>query len=150
MNEPQYLNWDPNDNGQQKADAGKIHNGHDDMINMVYFAWVEADRKSDIFKRWFDEGDADNVKRVLEKIVDPRGVGQANPLMTQWVCQQDDEDNRCTGTSNAYSASRRGIFHFCPRGLQQPNIRDLTCSNLDKYASRKMASVAFTMMHEAT
>ncbi len=83
MNEPQYLNWDPNDNGQQKADASKIHNGYDDMINMVYFAWVEADSKSDTFKRWFNEGDADNVKKVLEKIIDPKGVGQANPLMTQ-------------------------------------------------------------------
>ena len=150
MNEPQYINWDPNDNGQQKADAGKVHNGYDDMINMVYFAWVEANGKSDTFKRWFDEGDADNVKKVLEKIVDPTGVGQANPLMTQWVCQQDDAYNRCKSTTNAWSASERGYFHICPKGLQLPNIRDLTCSNLDGYPSRKMSSVAFTMMHEAT
>ncbi|KAL8652672.1 MAG: hypothetical protein Q9210_002548 [Variospora velana] len=117
---------------------------------MVYFAWVEADRKSDTFKRWFDEGDADNVKKVLEKIVDPKGVGQANPLMTQWVCQQDDAFNRCTGTSRAWSAWQRGVFHMCPPGLQRPNIRDLRCSDLDGYASQKMGSVAFTMMHEAT
>ena len=120
------------------------------MINMVYFAWKEADSKSDTFKRWFDEGDADNVKKVLEKIVDPTGVGSANPLMKQWVCQQDDAYNRCTGTTNAWSAWQRGYFHMCPKGLQNPNIRDLTCSNLDGYASRKMASVALTMMHEAT
>lgn len=150
VNEPQYLNWYPNDNGQQKADAGKIHNGYADMINMVYFAWVEADKNSNTFKRWFDQGDADNVKKVLEKILDPKGVGQANPLMTQWVCQQDDQFNRCTGTRRAWSASNRGYFHMCPLGLQQPNIGDLKCSDLDGYPSRKMASVAFTMMHEAT
>lgn len=149
MNEPQYLNWDPNDDGQ-KADALKIHNGYADMINMVYFAWREADSKSDTFKRWFDEGDADNVKKVLEKIVNPTGVGQANPLMTQWICQQNDENNRCTATRNAWSAGSKGIFHMCPKGLQQPNLGDLTCSNLDGYPSQKMKSVAFTMMHEST
>lgn len=120
------------------------------MLNMVYFAWVEANSKSVTFKRWFDEGDADNVKKVLEKILDPNGVGQANPLMTQWVCQQDDDANECIGARNAWSASPKGIFHMCPKGLQLPNIRDLTCSNLDRFPSRKMASVAFTMMHEVT
>ena len=59
-----WLGWDPRDQSQ-KNDAVKLHSAYDDKLNMVYFAWREADAKSDTFKLWFDEGDADNVKKGL-------------------------------------------------------------------------------------
>jgi hypothetical protein len=148
-NEFSWLGWDPTATDAQRDDGVKLHNAYSDMLNMVYFAWKEADAKSATFKRWFDEGDADNVKNVLTKILDPAGVGQATELMKSWVSQREDTYQRCTGEKNAWSAYQRGIFHICPKGIAQPNARDLKCSDLDATASRKMKSVAFTMMHEA-
>ena len=122
------------------------------MVNMIYFAWKEADARSATFKRWFDEADAEHVKSVLSKIVDPDGVGQAAPLMRDWICDKDDKPNLCnTGPGkNAYSISNKGIFHLYPRCLVYLNTRALKCSDLDPHASLKMRSVAFSMMHEAT
>ena len=44
----------------------------------------------------------------------------------------------------------KGNFPRLPQGLTQPSARDLKCSDLDGYASQKMKSFAFTLMHEAT
>ena len=117
---------------------------------MIYFALQEADAVSDTFKRWFDAGDAQNVKNVLQKMFDPSGVGQPTTLMQKWVCEQEDVAGQCKPGRNAYSVSNKGQFHFCPAGLAQPNANDLKCSDLDAFPSAKMKSVAFTMLHEST
>ena len=57
---------------------------------MVAFAWTEADQKTDSFKRWFDEGDADNVKKVLERLITPTGIQQPTEQMKDWICEKDD------------------------------------------------------------
>lgn len=115
---------------------------------MVTLAWNEADGKTDTFKRWFDENDADNVKKVLERVVDI-STKRPNDRMANWICEKDDISNFCKATTNAYTISQKGIFHFCPFGLQKPNARDQTCTDLDGYASKKTRSVGMTMMHEA-
>ena len=150
LNEFSWEGWDPNDNGQQ-ADATKIHNAYNnDWTQMIYFALQEADAVSDTFKRWFDPGDAQNVKNVLQKMFDPSGVGQPTTLMQSWVCEQEDVVGQCKPGRNAYSVSNKGQFHFCPQGVAQPNAGDLKCSDLDSFPSAKMKSVAFTMLHEST
>lgn len=120
------------------------------MTNMVAFAWREADSKTETFKRWFDEADADNVKKVLEKVVSSQGVQQPTVLMKDWICEQNDVKGACRPTTNAYSVSNKGQFHLCPPGVAQPNAADLKCSDLDGFPSAKMKSVAFTMLHEVT
>lgn len=147
-NEFLYEGWDPSDPGQA-ADALKIHNSYNDWANMIYFALQEADAVSDTFKRWFDAGDAQNVKNVFLKMFDPSGVGQPTTLMTSWICEQADVKGACTATSNAYSVYNKGQFHLCPPGLAQPSADGMKCTDLDGYASRKMKSVAFTMVHES-
>ncbi|KAI4116552.1 MAG: hypothetical protein LQ338_007691 [Usnochroma carphineum] len=149
LNEFSWHEWDPNDSGQ-KSDAVKIHNAYNDMTNMVAFAWREADSKTETFKRWFDEADADNVKKVLEKVVSSQGVQQPTVLMKDWICEQNDVKGACRPTTNAYSVSNKGQFHLCPPGVAQPNAADLKCSDLDGFPSAKMKSVAFTMLHEVT
>ena len=149
LNEFKWHDWDPQDLGQ-KADGVRIHNAYDDFTNMVAFAWREADQVTDTFKRWFDASNAQDVKNVLEKMVSQSGVQQPTPLMTNWICERDDIKGLCTPGKNAYSVSNKGQFHFCPQGLSKPNLRDLQCSDLDGYASEKMKSVAFTMLHEST
>ena len=150
LNEFMWEGWDPNDNGQ-KADALKIHNAYNsDWTQMVYFALKEADAASDTFKRWFDAGDAQNVKNVLQKMFDPSGVGNPTTLMQSWICEQSDIKGVCTPGKNAYSVSNKGQFHFCPPGVAQPNADDLKCSDLDSFPSAKMKSVAFTLLHEST
>ncbi|KAL1594347.1 hypothetical protein SLS60_010107 [Paraconiothyrium brasiliense] len=150
-NEFSWSGWDPNDTGTQRDDGVKIHNAYDDMLNMIYFAWQEANAKSDTFKRWFDESDSGNVVKVLERMFNPSGVGQATELMKDWILLRNDDYNKCgTNTRNAYSAWQRGFFHICPKGIAQPNMRDLKCTDIDGFASQKMKSVAFSMLHEAT
>lgn len=117
---------------------------------MIAFAWREADQKTDTFKRWFDENNAQDVKNVLEKMVSQGGLQQPTPLMKRWICERDDVKGVCTPGKNAYSVSNKGQFHLCPPGVAQPNAADLTCSSLDGFASVKMKSVAFTMLHEST
>ncbi|KAF2733896.1 hypothetical protein EJ04DRAFT_564753 [Polyplosphaeria fusca] len=148
-NDFSWLDWDPQDQGTQKAEGQKIYSAWGDMQYMIYFAWKEADKKSTIFKRWFDEADADNVKKVLERIVDFSGAGSPTPLMKDWVCERNDNFGRCTGQKNAWSAWQRGVFHICPHGLAQPDAKNLQCTDLDGFASQKMKSVGFTLMHEA-
>ena len=70
--------------------------------------------------------------------------------MKDWVCEREDVKNACTPRKNAYSVSNKGVFHFCPQGLNRPNTRDLTCADLDAFASAKMKSIAFTLLHEST
>ena len=149
LNEFRWHGWDPNDQGQ-KADAEKIHSAYDDWANMIAFAWREADQITDTFKRWFDESNAQDVKNVLERMVSQSGVQQPTELMKDWICEKDDIKGQCTPGRNAYSVANRGIFHFCPQGLQKPNARDMTCDVLDGFASEKMKSIAFTLLHEST
>lgn len=118
------------------------------MIQLAWCAWDEADRNTESFKRWFDEGDRDNVKKVMEKIVGPTTF-EPTTLVKDWVCQQED-GGLCTGGKNAWSASNRGHWHMCPPGLAQPNTKDLKCSDLDGYASKKIKSIGFSMFHEIT
>ena len=117
---------------------------------MIAFAWREADQGTDVFKRWFDAGDAGKVKSVFEKMVSQSGVQQPTELMKSWICERDDIKGQCKPGRNAYSVSNKGQFHFCPQGVAQPNAADLQCSDFDSYASAKMKSVAFTMVHEST
>lgn len=149
QNEFSWHGWDPNDNGQ-KADAQKIHDAYDDWTNMVAFAWTEADQKTDSFKRWFDEGDADNVKKVLERLITRTGIQQPTEQMKDWICEKDDIIGGCKPGKNAYSVSNKGQFHMCPPAIALPRAKDLKCSDLDGFASAKIKSVAFTMMHEST
>ena len=148
-NEFSWHGWDPTDQGQ-KADALKIHNAYDTWTNMIAFAWREADHKTDTFKRWFDESNAQDVKNVLEKMVSQSGIQQPTPLMKGWICERDDVKGACSAGKNAYSVSNKGQFHLCPPGLALPNTGDLKCSDLDGFPSAKMKSVAFTMLHEST
>lgn len=118
---------------------------------MISFAWREADQVTATFKRWFDEANAPDVKKVLEKLVSQTGIQQPTPLMKEWICEREDVQNGCTSPGkNAYSVSNRGQFHFCPAGINRPNTRDLTCADLDSFASAKMKSIAFTLLHEST
>ncbi|MCJ1264481.1 hypothetical protein MMC22_004353 [Lobaria immixta] len=116
----------------------------------IYFALQEADAVSDTFKRWFDASNAQDVKNVFLKMFDPSGVGQPTTLMTRWICERDDIKGACRPTSNAYSVYNKGQFHFCPLGLTKPAADSLKCADLDGFASMKMKSVAFTMVHEST
>lgn len=50
---------------------------------MIYFALREADAVSDTFKRWFDAGDAQNVKSVFLKMFDPSCVREPTTLIEQ-------------------------------------------------------------------
>lgn len=147
-NEFLYEGWNPSDQGQA-ANALKIHNGYNDWANMIYFVLKEADAVSDTFKRWFDAGDAQKVKSVFLKMLDPSGVGKPTTLMTRWICEQADITGACRPTSNAYSVYNKGQFHLCPPGLAQRSANGMVCSDLDAYASKKMKSVAFTMVHES-
>ncbi|CAD6579778.1 MAG: hypothetical protein ASARMPRED_009247 [Alectoria sarmentosa] len=122
-----------------------------DWGNMVAFAWNEANQVTDTFKRWFDASNAQDVQNVLERMMAGfAGLPQPVPMMTQWVCEQDDVKGQCIPSRNAYSVSNKGQFHFCPPGLAQPNAPDLTCADLDAFPSAKMRSVATTMLHEST
>jgi hypothetical protein len=116
---------------------------------MIYFALQEAEAVSDTFKRWFDAGDAQNVKNVYLKMFDNSGIGQPTTLMTRWICEQADVMGKCTPGKNAYSVYNKGQFHICPAGLAQPSAAGMKCTDIDGYASRKMKSVAFTMVHES-
>lgn len=128
------------------------------MVNMIYFAWKEADAKSDIFKRWFAESDSENVKKVLERIVDTKGVGNAVPMMKDWVLLRNDEANRCADGKGGYSIYNKGKFHICPYGFGRPRADTKKCTDLTRapndptkyYADGNLKSIAFTMMHEAT
>lgn len=148
-NEFQWHGWDPNDQGQ-KADALRIHNAYNDWSNMIAFAWREADQVTETFKRWFDASNAQDVKKVLEKMVSQSGVQQPTDLMKSWICEHDDVKGVCSRGKNAYSVSNKGQFHFCPQGLTLPNTADLKCGDLDGFASAKMRSIGFTMLHEST
>ncbi|KAF2726568.1 hypothetical protein EJ04DRAFT_599123 [Polyplosphaeria fusca] len=150
-NDFSWENWDPQDTETQQADGRKIFRSWIDMQEMVYYAWQEADAKSDTLKRWFDEADADSVKKVLERVIDPKVVvnnlGAVTPLMKDWVLDRNDFASGCTRLKNAYSASNRGYFRLCPKGISQPEAEDMECKDLDQHASQKMKSVAFSMMH---
>ena len=117
---------------------------------MIYFALQEVNAVSDTFKRWFDASNAQDVKNVFLKMFDPSGVGQPTALMTNWICEQADVMGACKPSTNAYSVSNKGQFHFCPPGLAQPAADGMKCTDLDGFASAKMKSVAFTMVHEST
>ena len=114
LNEFRWHGWDSNDQGQ-RANAEKIHTAYDDWANMVAFAWREADQKTDTFKRWFDESNAQDVKNVLERMVSQSGVQQPTELMKDWICEKDDIKGECKPGRNAYSIPNKGYFHFCPQ-----------------------------------
>ena len=117
---------------------------------MIYFALQEADAVSDTFKRWFDASNAPDVKNVFLKMFDLSGLGQPTTLMTLWICERDDIKGFCKSSTNAYSVANKGQFHFCPPGLTKPAANGMKCADLDGFASSKMKSVAFTLLHEST
>lgn len=148
LNEFGWDGWDPH-NLTQSANAAKIHGSWKDMIDMIAFAWQEADRVSDTFKRWFDASDAQDVKNVLERMFVSTADPRPTPLMKGWVCEGQDIKNHCVETKKAYTWPLQGVFHICPRGMMNPMLQDLTCADLDAFPSSKMKSIAFTMLHEA-
>ena len=156
-NEMKYLGYEANEKdpkyNDHKAIASKLHRGFEDMVHLAKLAYDEADKKSDIFKRWFNEGDAEKVKSVFQKIVDPTGTGSATPLMKDWVNLSEDDDERdCDDpTTNAWTYKNLGWWHMCrPQGQDKPENRNLGCKDIDGFASKKMRSVGSTMLHEAT
>ena len=144
-----YLGYDPK-NDDHKAIATKLHDGFNDMLLLAKLGYNEADKKSTVFKRWFDESHADQIKAVFEKIVDPVS-GSATPLMKDWVNYYEDYRPKCEKGIFAYTTSKKGKWHMCrPKGQDQPSNQGRTCSDIDGYASEKMESIAMTMLHEAT
>jgi hypothetical protein len=63
-----WQKWDPT-NAAQRADAEKIHDSYPIMQQMVVLVYKEPEGKSTTFKRWFGPEDADNVKKVLGRVV---------------------------------------------------------------------------------
>ena len=74
----------------------------------------EANAKSEIFKRWFAEKDSDNVLKVVERLIDDSGVGNAQARMHDMVCRQTDWVNQCKPSRGAYMQRVSGHFHYCP------------------------------------
>lgn len=159
-----WQNWDAKD-ATQRNDAERIHDSYSIMQEMVVLAYKEAEAQSTTFKRWFGTKNADDVKKVLARIVDmspPTGPEMA-PRMKDRVLRQDDyaKPPLCkTITSGpwAYTDAPNGKFHLCQRGIKDRDLSKLTCDNLDKprrgkkddrMSSEKISSVAGTMMHEA-
>jgi len=157
-----WQKWDPTD-AAQRADAEKIHNSYLIMQEMVVLAYKEAEAQSTTFKRWFGPKDADNVKKVLGRIVDmspPTGPEIALRMKNR-VLRQDDyaRPQLCVKPSRyAYTDASTGKFHLCPRGIADRDLAKLTCDDLDKprrgkktdrMSSEKISSVAGTMLHEA-
>jgi hypothetical protein len=64
-----WQKWDPT-NAAQSAHAEKIHDSYPIMHEIVVLAYKEPEAKSTTFKRWFGPKDADNVKKVLGRIVE--------------------------------------------------------------------------------
>lgn len=154
-NEFSYYGWNAANQSEEeitteRANAEKLHKAFWDINDMMHFALQEIDTNSDIFKRWFDEDDAGDVKRVFLRMYDPDGIDWASARMKDWVCVKEDAWIQCANTSlAAYSVYQEGYFHFCPTGLSLPTASDLLCTDLDGYSSQKIRSVAFLMLHEA-
>lgn len=85
---------------------------------MIYFALKEVDAVRDTFKRWFDAGDAQKVKEVLQKMFHLSGVGQPTTLMQNWVCERDDVIDESEPSQSAYPISKPGQFQVYPKGLR--------------------------------
>ena len=148
-----YLGYRPGNN-DDKLIAEKLHNGFEDMILMAKLGYDEADKKSAIFKRWFDEADAANVKNVFKKIMDPTTTS-AYPLIKDYINVYYDFRNGapCTSVPGllAYTNIDAGYWHMCrPAGQSKPQNRDLRCADIDGYASRKMTSIGMLILHEIT
>ncbi|KAF2829426.1 hypothetical protein CC86DRAFT_465039 [Ophiobolus disseminans] len=133
----------------------KISKAFGEIINMVVFALREADAKSDIFKRWFDKSNADDVKNVLSRIINLQPPYNAVPQTKDWVLLKEDTHNKCDAGRRAYSVPKLGRFHFCPDGLLRPQMSSIKRADLEgetgaTYSSENIKNLAFTMLHEAT
>lgn len=150
VNEFSWHGWDPN-NANEEFDAQRIHNAYDDFYYMIVAAWEEADSVTEIFKRWFDASHALDVKNVLEKLVS-RTIQAPSPLLKTWICEKEDNSDLCARhpQGKAYTFFGRGSFHFCPAGLASPQAKDQSCADLDPFSSKKIISIAFTLLHEVT
>jgi hypothetical protein len=158
-----WQKWDPT-NAAQRADAEKIHDSYPIMQQMVVLVYKEPEAKSTTFKRWFGPEDADNVKKVLGRIVDmssPNGPEIASRMKDR-VLRQDDyaKPGLCVDGKGpyAYTDAPNGKFHVCPGGIAIPDSTKLTCDDLDKprrgkqtdrMSSQKILSVASIILHEA-
>jgi hypothetical protein len=152
-----WENWDPTNTGADRAQGQQLHDAYVHVKAMAVYAWQEADKKSLTFKRWFAEADADNVKKVLERIMDMGAlIPEAVPRMKDRILDRADYRGKCIKqpSLNAYTAPKTGRHHFCAFGLGKPNLSTLKCDDLDKigtdnYSSKKIRTVAGTMFHEA-
>ncbi|KAF2833771.1 hypothetical protein CC86DRAFT_389905 [Ophiobolus disseminans] len=150
-----WKRWNPQDTGTERDEGRRIHDDYTTMKEMAIFAWREADAKTATFKRWFAESDAQNVKNVLGRIMDMSlTVPEAHPRMKDRVLYRDDFGQQCDGKTYAYTTTKSAKHHFCPRGLAQPSMARMVCNDLDgngadKYSSKKIRSIAGTMLHES-
>ena len=151
----QWENWKPK-NANDKRDGEMIHNAYTNMKGMAVYAWHEADGKTETFKRWFAEADADKVKKVFERIMDMNAlIPDTLPRMKNRILDRKDFKDKCKNDRflNAYTLKKAGRFHICDNGIKQPDIDTLTCAKLDgtgseRYSSYKIRSLAGTMLHE--
>ena len=147
-----YLRYDPQDAGNRSI-AVKLHNGFNDMLSIAALAYKEADQNTVIFKRWFHEDDSKKVKDVLRRVVDlnPFRNPHATALMPNFINVYNDFHPYCNPGVQAYTYPESGHWHMCrPWGQGLPMNRDLTCQNIDGYASYRMQSIAMVIMHETT
>jgi hypothetical protein len=161
-----WKNWDLKD-ANQGAAAKIIHDSYPIMLEMVVLAYKEAEARSTTFKRWFGPNDAVNVMNVLERIVSmpsknqPNDKPQITERMKDRVLRQDDysaPEGCQTPGVYAYTSDTSGIFHICPKGIADRDMAKMKCQDLDSaprgkktdyLSSRKISSVAKTMLHEA-
>lgn len=133
-NEMSWKGWDSNNGGADRVQGQHIHDTYSAVKAMTVYAWHEADGKTATFKRWFSESDADNVKKVLEQIMDMNSlIPEALPQMKDRVLDRADYKSKCIKSTslNAYTTRKTGRRHVCPHGLSKPNLATLTCDKLD-------------------
>jgi hypothetical protein len=125
--------WNPQDTSTERDDGVRLHDAYESMKEMTVLAWREADAKTAMFKRWFAESDADNVKNVLGRIMDRTlSVPEAQPRLTSRVLDRTDFGNGCRIMGmNAYTARTIERHHVCPHGLEKPDLTTMVCDDLD-------------------
>ncbi|KAH5645502.1 hypothetical protein HBI51_111200 [Parastagonospora nodorum] len=155
-NEMRWKGWDMPGTIADRTDGKQLHDAYLEMETLAVYAWQEADAKTPTFKRWFAEADSENVKKVSERMVDPKAlVPDTLPRMKDRVLWRKDFLDACDdGKTYAYTKNKSGRFKFCDKGLRLKDITTIKCEDLagsgsDRYSSKKIMSVASTHLHEA-
>ncbi len=163
-NEFKWVNWDVN-NADDERDGKRIHQAFREWVDFVK-AGIRAARQyqdpppaNALYKRWFGSPTipdlAGEVKEIFENMYDLEADEATDNIAAMILDREDfwsDPAGRCSArpNMNAYTLSRPGRFHFCPRGINWPLQSEIRCEDLDSSVSLKMRTPTSTFLHETT